>query len=128
MGDSASNLDGKFSKCINLQSFFYVAKHFAIADRMKMLIRVFLYLDTLKCDRCDSFETISHALLLVHVAQCRGDASSGNSGSSRQQYPMEVTNASNDGGINEDATQSTMDTTSVAASSSTINMNSDSSR
>lgn len=92
-----------------------------------MLIRDFSDLDTLKCDRCD-FETISHALLLVHVAQCRGDSNSVNSGSSRQQYPMEMTNASTDSGINEDATQSTMDTTSVAASSSTINMNSDSSR
>lgn len=26
----------------------------------------------LKCDRCDNFETISRALLLVHVAQCAG--------------------------------------------------------
>lgn len=60
----------------------------------------------------------------MHVAQCRGDANSANSGSSRQ-YPMDVTNASTEIGMAE---ESTMDSTSVAASSSTINMNSDSSR
>lgn len=95
------------------------------------LIREFshlnIYLDTLKCDRCDNFETISHALLLVHSAQCRGDANHANSGSSRQ-FPMDVSNANTESGIAEDATQSTMDSTSVAASSSTLNMNSDSSR
>lgn len=42
---------------------------------------------------------------------------------------MDVSNASTESGIAEDATQSTMDSsTTVAASSSTINMNSDSSR
>lgn len=88
----------------------------------------FVHLDILKCDRCDNFETISHALLLVHVAQCRGDLNSAKSGSSRQQYPMDVTNVSTDSGNTEDATQSIMDSTLVAASSSNINMNSDSSR
>lgn len=31
----------------------------------------------LKCDRCDNFETISHALLLVHLAKCGTDGGSG---------------------------------------------------
>lgn len=31
----------------------------------------------LKCDRCDGFETISHALLLVHLAKCNADTPSG---------------------------------------------------
>lgn len=80
----------------------------------------------MKCDRCDSFETISHALLLVHVAQCRGDAINVNTGSSRQ-FPMDVSNA-NDSGIGDEAAQSAMDATSVATPSSTISMNSDSNR
>lgn len=86
-------------------------------------------LGTLKCDRCDNFETISHALLLVHVAQCRGDAINVKTGSSRQ-FPMDVSNANanTDSGIGDDAAQSTMDTTSVATPSSTISMNSDSNR
>lgn len=39
----------------------------------------------LKCDRCDNFETISHALLLVHLAKCNADngSSTGASSSSR---------------------------------------------
>lgn len=82
-------------------------------------------LDTLKCDRCDTFETISHALLLVHVTQCRGEAINVKTGSSRQ-FPMDVSNANTDSGIGDDAAQSTMDATSAATPSSTISMNSDS--
>lgn len=38
----------------------------------------------LKCERCDNFETISHALLLVHLAKCGNDSvGTGASSSSR---------------------------------------------
>lgn len=88
-------------------------------------------IDTLKCDRCDNFETISHALLLVHAAQCRGDAINVNTGSSRQ-FPMDVSNANMnvnaDSGISDDLAQSVMDATSAATPSSTISLNSDSNR
>lgn len=87
----------------------------------------YIYLDTLKCDRCDSFETISHALLLVHVAQCRGEQNNANTGSSRQ-FAMDVSNNNSESGNENDTIQSSMDSTSVAASSSTLNLNSDSNR
>jgi len=72
--------------------------------------------NTLKCERCDSFETISHALLLVHVAQCRGDANNVNSGTSRQ-FTIDALNANSESGTEND---STMDATSVSASSTVL--------
>lgn len=80
------------------------------------LIYFYISVDTLKCDRCDSFETISHALLLVHVAQCRGDINNVNSGTSRQ-FAIDASNANTESGTDNDGT---MDAASVTASSTML--------
>lgn len=104
-----SNSDGKFSK--------YFGGGF---NDLKQILTSLSSIvpDTLKCERCDNFETISHALLLVHVAQCRGDI---NSGTSRQ-FAID---ANAESGTDNDGT---MDGTVSVTASSTVLHNSTSDR
>lgn len=66
----------------------------------------------LKCERCDNFETISHALLLLHTAQCRGDGNASGSSSSRQ---IAMDSGAGDSGTETDMVQSTLDVSGIAA-------------
>lgn len=110
LNDAASPLVGKFCK-LSISPKYWV--------NLSSFSDFFCPVATLKCERCDSFETISHALLLVHVAQCRGDVNSVNTGSSRQ-FGID-----SESGNENDSSHSTMDTATVATSSSTLHLNND---
>lgn len=67
----------------------------------------------LRCERCDSFETISRALLIVHIAQCSGGAGPGGPVAIKRRHSDAAT-ATDENGAESDA----QTTSSTAAPSS----------